>query len=547
MAERRCFSYCAIFPKDYVLKKDRLIKLWMAQGFLKETPSRDMEMDGEECFNNLAKRSFFQDFENDQDGRVIECKMHDIVHDFAQFLTKNECFTMELNGPEESVVDSSRVKARHTMMVVAQNGSIPTSICGVKKLRSLIVESMSQTWVMNNAEVHELFDHLTCLRSLELSAKTLFSEDVLFQQLAKSVEKLIHLRYLNLSQNEMLEQLPETVCGLFNLQSLNLNWCSNLRRLPRGLGNLINLRYLECLGTPKVDFMPSGIGRLSCLRTLDSFVVCSDDNVKEEVSTLEDLGKLINLRNLSIKRLGNVKDASEAEKARLDNKKSLRRLHLDFGEDDGQERNDERVMEAIQPPPSLEELQLHCYRGTSLFPNNWITMSLTNLKKVEINRCLCEVLPTLRTLPSLEYLTIEKLKKVKRVGTEFWGIETDDIDVNEEETALSSSSGIAFPKLEVLIFIGMEEWEEWDYGIMRERREERFQLMPCLRCLRLYFCPKLKQLPDHLLRTASLEDLSIWACPALEERYYKERTGQDWHKISHIPSIKFNLAFVQGS
>ncbi|GAV92673.1 NB-ARC domain-containing protein [Cephalotus follicularis] len=220
---RRCFSYCAIFPKDYILEKDRLIKLWMAQGFLKETPSRDMEMDGEECFNNLAKRSFFQDFENDDVGTVMQCKMHDIVHDFAQFLTKNECLTMELNGPEESVVDSSHVKARHTMMVVAQNGSIPTSICGVKKLRSLIVESRSRTWVMNNAEVHELFDHLTCLRSLELSAKTLFSEDDLLKQLPRSVEKLIHLRYLNLSDNKKLEQLPETVCGLFNLQSLNLN------------------------------------------------------------------------------------------------------------------------------------------------------------------------------------------------------------------------------------------------------------------------------------------------------------------------------------
>ncbi|GAV89111.1 hypothetical protein CFOL_v3_32531, partial [Cephalotus follicularis] len=214
-------------------------------------------------------------------------------------------------------------------------------------------------------------------------------------------------------------------------------------------------------------------------------------------------------------------DASEAEKARLDNKKSLRRLHLDFGEDDGQERNDEQVMEAIQPPPSLEKLQIYWYRGTSLFPNNWITMSLTNLKTVLIGWCLCEVLPTLRTLPSLETLMIKALPKVKRVGTEFWGIETDDIDVNEEERALSSSSGIAFPKLKELIFIGMEEWEEWDYGIMRERREERFQLMPCLRRLRLWNCRKLKQLPDHLLRTASLEDMSIWACPALEKRYYK--------------------------
>ncbi|KAK3220064.1 hypothetical protein Dsin_014034 [Dipteronia sinensis] len=31
---KRCFSYCAIFPKDYRLEKDELIRLWMAQGYL---------------------------------------------------------------------------------------------------------------------------------------------------------------------------------------------------------------------------------------------------------------------------------------------------------------------------------------------------------------------------------------------------------------------------------------------------------------------------------------------------------------------------------
>jgi hypothetical protein len=45
---RRCFLYCAMFPKDYRMRKDELVKMWMAQGYLKETPSRDMELVGEE-------------------------------------------------------------------------------------------------------------------------------------------------------------------------------------------------------------------------------------------------------------------------------------------------------------------------------------------------------------------------------------------------------------------------------------------------------------------------------------------------------------------
>ncbi|KAJ6671926.1 DISEASE RESISTANCE PROTEIN RP [Salix viminalis] len=45
---RRCFLYCAMFPKDYKMSKDELVRMWMAQGYLKETGSRDMEVVGEQ-------------------------------------------------------------------------------------------------------------------------------------------------------------------------------------------------------------------------------------------------------------------------------------------------------------------------------------------------------------------------------------------------------------------------------------------------------------------------------------------------------------------
>ncbi|KAL6335417.1 hypothetical protein AAG906_029660 [Vitis piasezkii] len=69
-AMKCCFSYCALFPKDHVIKWDNLIKLWMAQSYLSPR-SKEMETIGHEYFESLAMRSLFQDFVKDNDGNII--------------------------------------------------------------------------------------------------------------------------------------------------------------------------------------------------------------------------------------------------------------------------------------------------------------------------------------------------------------------------------------------------------------------------------------------------------------------------------------------
>uniref|UniRef100_A0A2N9J9J5 Reverse transcriptase zinc-binding domain-containing protein n=1 Tax=Fagus sylvatica TaxID=28930 RepID=A0A2N9J9J5_FAGSY len=62
---KQCFSYCAVYPKDYVFSSDELVEMWMAQGYIDS--KENMEIIAREYLENLAIRSFFQDFENDED------------------------------------------------------------------------------------------------------------------------------------------------------------------------------------------------------------------------------------------------------------------------------------------------------------------------------------------------------------------------------------------------------------------------------------------------------------------------------------------------
>jgi hypothetical protein len=88
---KQCFAYCAIFPKDHVMRREELIALWMANGFISRKREMDLHVIGIEIFNELVGRSFLQEVEDDGFGNIT-CKMHDLMHDLAQSIAAQECY-----------------------------------------------------------------------------------------------------------------------------------------------------------------------------------------------------------------------------------------------------------------------------------------------------------------------------------------------------------------------------------------------------------------------------------------------------------------------
>ncbi|KAH9688997.1 hypothetical protein KPL70_015302 [Citrus sinensis] len=533
---KHCFSYCAVFPKDLEIRKYKLIELWMAQGYLNEKGNKEMEDKGEEYFNILASSSFFQEFERDGDGKVYKCKMHDLVHDLAQFICRNECLTVEIPGGEESIMSSfEQKKVLHLRLTIDEGTSVPIAIWNnvkrMRRLRSLLVEGDEYSW--SSEVLPQLFGKLTCLRALELNASDMWSCVNHINEIPKNIEKLIHLKYLSLAHQEWIQKLPETLCELYNLERLNVSGCFNLRELPQGIGKLRKLMYLDNDDTWFLRYLPVGIGELISLRRVRQFDVGGGYG---RACSLGSLKKLNLLQDCRIYGLGGVSDAGEARRAELEKKKNLVELGLYFnyvsdgdeeqaGRRENEEDEDERLLEALGPPPNLKKLRIGGgYRGRrNVIPINWF-MSLTNLRALVVYGWRnCEHLPPLGKLPSLEYLEIEVMKSVKRVGNEFLGVESDT----------DGSSVIAFPKLKQLKFRIMEELEELDFGTAIKGE---IIIMPRLSSLSIDDCPKLKALPDHLLQKTTLQKLEISESPILEERCRKE-TGEDWPMIRHIPKI----------
>ena len=103
---KRCFAYCSIFPKDYTFKKDQLVLLWMAEGFLLQPKNKTMEEVGDDYFLALVSRSLFQ--KSDRNEYV----MHDLVSDLAKFISKQFTLSLADDCPLE-IVSNTRHLSFH--------------------------------------------------------------------------------------------------------------------------------------------------------------------------------------------------------------------------------------------------------------------------------------------------------------------------------------------------------------------------------------------------------------------------------------------------
>lgn len=508
---KRCFSFCAFFPKDHIIDASNLIQLWMAHGYLVSSENNvDIEVIGQEYLQTLAMRSFFQEIVKDKNGgAILSLKMHDMIHDFANYLTKNECSVIEFN----TSFQSSNKRARHLTLVRAEDTQFP-NIQNVEKLHSFWVQSFhdSPPIISQLDQVDpDLIRRLASLRALDLSRNRI-------GELPKDIGNLIKLKFLNLSHNPFWE-LPETLCDLYSLQTLKLSSCNHLRRLPTRISKLVNLRHLEIDRTDSLKTLPKGISNLKNLQILTKFIIIRVNDRGDSTCGLEDLKNLNNLRGcLKLEGLGYAVDANEARKAELQKKIHLSDLEMDFSPSIQSGTDQDKVIEALEVHENLQSLQISSFGGDR-FPD-WI-MKLTNLKKLFLQDCQnCTNLPFLGGLPSLVTLHLEGMKGITSLGVDFLGGRLND----GEESA-------AFPNLKTLKISNMERWEEWNL------MKEDVDVMPHLRCLKIRRCSKLKALPIVLLQRLPIRKLRIDECPLLLHHYNKE-TGLHWTNISHISNIR---------
>ncbi|GFP95598.1 putative disease resistance protein rga3 [Phtheirospermum japonicum] len=314
-----------------------------------------------------------------------------------------------------------------------------------------------------------------------LHTLTLLSEEDI-DELPDSIGELKHLRYLDISETR-IKYLPNSVGELYHLQTLRANHDSTV--LPPEMGNLTSLQTLPYFH----------VGR------------------KKGCGILE-LGSLENLKGkLEICNLEQVCDENEATKADLLGKQVIYELKLVWDKSrEGDEANDESVLEGLKPHPNLKGLEICGFKGKSL--RLW--ERLNNLMKIKLEDCSeCEEVPMLGHLPRLKSLCLDGLTNVKSIRSSFYG----NID----------PSVVVFPALERLELLSMPNLKEWDEveGLNNLERLELLDMpnlqewdevvvFPCLEYLKVEGCRQLMRAPSHFPCLQELEIRGMESSLALE-------------------------------
>ena len=471
---KRCFAYCSIFPKDYIIDRKQLVLLWMAEGFLEHSQGENAAEElGDDYFDEFLSRSLIQQY-----GRH-QFFMHDLVNDLATLVSGKSCWKLECDKIFKNVRHFSFNQEEYDIFKKFE------ILYDFKCLRSFLPTG---TWTgkkyLSKMVVYDLLPSLRRLRVLSLSNYTNIT------MLPDSFGNLVQLRYLDVSHTE-IKSLPETICNLHNLQTMLLSNCRNLTELPVHIGKLISLRHLDICGT-NIKEMPMEIVALESLRTLTFFVV----GKQHTGLGINELRKFPHLHGkLTIKNLHNVIDAMGAYDANLKSKEQIEELELQWGEQTENSQVEKDVLDALKPSVSLKKLSIRLYGGTT-FPS-WLGDSLfSNMVSLRINNCkYCIMLPPLGQLPSLKYLLISGMTMLETIGSEFYFV---------QRGGNTDSLFQSFPSLELLEFWYMPNWKEW-----LPFEGDKFPF-PQLKTLRLNQCPELKEhLPSHL---SSIQEIEINGC-----------------------------------
>ncbi|PHT73943.1 hypothetical protein T459_21220 [Capsicum annuum] len=451
-----CFLYMGVFSKNREIPVWKLIRLWIAEGFIKKVEDKNLEDVAEENLRELVDRSLVLAGKWNSLGKLKTCKMHDLVRDmclrearnenFIHFTTRygHDCLLENINGLRRLVVFSN-----YEPYIFYGYPSEPCIHMPLTRSVFFIYPYYDYVLVRTDFRLLRILD--VCFNSYLCNSE--------------AISELVHLRYLTCP---FFYGLEKSICKLWNIQFLVIHdkitrIYTASQSLPWEVLNMPQLRYIHtknlCLSIPTPILQITE--REIHLQTLTGLMPSS---CRAEVFL-----RIPNLKKLAIVM---AVDSHTFEKLYcLDNLvllTQLAKLKVEFKEDN-------LLIIWLRADPISPRLHIpHCDN----FPPNLkkLTLCKTYLEWEDMN--------ILRKLPNLEVLKL----KVDAFYRPIWKLSDEDED--------------GFSRLKYLLIekLKLKQWEAPSYHF------------PSLEHLVVIDCRLLEQIPFDFAGIQTLQLIELQGC-----------------------------------
>ncbi|PON61949.1 NB-ARC domain, LRR domain containing protein [Parasponia andersonii] len=496
-----CFMYLSIFPEDYSITRNVLIRLWVGERFVKEKEGRSSEEVGECYFNELLNRSLIQADERYRDGRIKSCRVHDILREIILVKLKDQKFAA-ITSSEENRRLPDRVR-RLSMHRGTKIDSFRDN--DFTRLRSLLFFGEEDN--VSSRFLYSFFDYrLRFLRVMDCSGASL-------SKFPEEITRLYHLRYLSL-RNTDVTSVPRSIGKLQNLDTLDLK-NTLVQELPTEILQLQCLRHLiiyryDC-GSGSSTGRGRGFKALQGIENLSSLTqLCSVEANRDGNGFLACIGKLTQLTRLAVLQL--EAEHGQALCSSIEKLRNLRSLSLNSRTED--DILDLQFMSS-SPPQLLQRLYL---RGRLEKLPHWLPR-LTNLATLTFESSMLQVdsLDSLQALPNLVSL---------RFHERAYGGET-----------LCFKAG-TFPMLREFHVVKAENLRMVTVEV---------GATPPLEHLMLKDCKLLKKMPPGIEGLRNLKSLGLFnMAEELIATIYRGSEDENYLRVMHIPSVYIGQVTDEG-
>ncbi|KAK0600435.1 hypothetical protein LWI29_014991 [Acer saccharum] len=232
-----CFLYLSLFPEDFEIDVDQLIRLWVAEGFAPQDENRNMEDVAKDNFHDLINRSLIQ-IGKISWGRVATCRVHDLLRELAIEKARELNLLYIYDQMKDLIGNSSVISSCRREALYSPKENCLWLQQSNPSLRSLLsFDPYGFRWDIVK-KITDMYTKFRFLRVLKLDGYPLENGS-----LSEEIGKLIHLKYLGLRESQV-QCVPRSITNLRRLQTLDLyNSCTNTE-LPYEISKLQELRHL---------------------------------------------------------------------------------------------------------------------------------------------------------------------------------------------------------------------------------------------------------------------------------------------------------------